>query len=630
MREAAMAALLAVALSACSGSPGEQLPTGAKKVNGVVTLPAGSVFDLAKLEVVTPYGAFPVDSGGRYSAVTPKDADSELAVQTEGGDVLLLGVSDGAAAPISAASTAEALLYYLVGGMWLPADEQDMVRDLLRDRSEIDDLAPHVERLLGAGENGLMAPDQDFQNAIQAAYASLLADAGLQSATIRLPICPALFGPAQVGQSVIIHDGTSSLSGAKVLHSPEGVGVVAYNELRRPAALIAYEVSWEDDQQVTTLVEPPVEVARVDVPATDNLELFAALLDVVTGDAPWAPVLSPALVLPGHDGASSTQYELVLIGPSLTSDTLPISSDPRFTSLHDEWEDVAFDKNVELFLDEMLIPLLEVYGFGQVAKLTGAKLSKARAAVKQIYDSHLLGLGVFLKTGTQGGYAAGLKFVLEELAVNKTLRSDTINMLTEAFDYSERNKHSVEVIDARLASHASAAAIAFAVEAVMVGGDVTKILTDLASTPEVASWAAESFPARFLIDPPVATITKEFAQATFRMRAVGDPPGGRYRFRWTTSGDHGELDDLMGGVGTVVDTQSPEIYYFHNDPVVLSRDHMDTILMEVFIVENGVDQIPEDAKPIGKGQAMVRGEDEGELCVWTCEDDGLCTITCPE
>ncbi len=625
----ALAATMVLVLASCGGSPGEPLPTGATRVTGVVTLPAGSPVAISALEVVTPYGSYPVDDGGRYTALALKGADSELAVHTTDGDLLLLGVSRGASAPISSSTTAEALLYYLVGAMWLPADEQDTVRELLRGRPEIDALTPHVARLLAAGGNGLGAPDQAMQDAILAAQASLLADSGLQAAVARVPVCSALLGPAQVGQSVIIHDGTTSQAGAMVLHSPGAPGVVAYNELRRPAALLAYEVSWTDVDQNETLVEPPVEVARVEVPATDNLELFAALWDVATGSASWAPVISPALILPGHDGASSTQYELVLIGPSLTSDTLPIWDDPRFTSLHDEWEDVAFEKNVELFLDEMLIPLVEVYGLGQVAKLTGSRLTQARAAVRKIYDTHLQGLGVFLKTGTQGSYASGLKFVIEELAVNKTLRSDMITMLTEALAMSDRNKASIEAIDSRLAAHASAAAVAFAVEAVMVGGDVTKILVDLATTSQVASWAAEAFPARFLVDPPLATITRDYAMAKFEVRAVGDPPVGNYRFRWTTSGHHGELDDLMGGEGLVVDTTSPEIYYFHDDPVVLDADDIDTVLLEVFLVENGAQEIPVDAKPIGKGQAMVRGEVPGERCVWECDSEGVCTIYCP-
>src|SRR5690606_30277877 len=134
---------------------------------------------------------------------------------------------------------------------------------------------------------------------------------------------------------------------------------------RRPAALVAYEVEWEDLDHQVHEVEPPLAVAHVDVPATDELELFAALGDVITGDAPWRPVLSPALPLSGREGASLTRYQVVLIGPSLTTDTLPVWDDPRFASLHGAWGEVRFERSVDLFLEGMLRTLRVVYALGQ-------------------------------------------------------------------------------------------------------------------------------------------------------------------------------------------------------------------------------------------------------------------------
>src|SRR5690606_37262546 len=107
------------------------------------------------------------------------------------------------------------------------------------------------------------------------------------------------------------------------------------------------------------------------------------------------------------------------------------------------------------------------------------KLKAARDGVKAIYDSHLLGLGVYLQAGTTEGYALGVKFVLEELAKNKTLRLDMLEMVSRALDLSDRRKISIEAADARLAAQASAATIAFAVETVMVTGDITKFISDL-------------------------------------------------------------------------------------------------------------------------------------------------------
>jgi hypothetical protein len=627
-----VAALVAVSfLAACGGPPGEQLPADSRQVSGKVVLPPGHGVDMASLEVVTPYGAYPVAADGSFSALVIDAGEAELGVELPGGELLLLGSTGGGATDLSLQSTAEALLYYAVGGMWLPLEQQDTIRSLLRGAPEAASVASQLQRLLLAGGNGLTGPDGEFEDALEAARASLLVDYKLRVAAERVGYCPALLVPAQSGtQSVIIHGGTDEQAGAMLLHNPQGLGVVAMNGLRRPAALVAYEVEWEDLEGEVHAVEPPVEVARVDVPATDNLELFAAIGDVLTGDAPWRPVLSPALVLPGRDGAALTRYEVVLVGPTLAGDVLPIATDPRFFSLHDDWDELKFDKTLELFLDEMLVPLLEAYALGQVAKLSSAKLAQFRESVKSIYDSHLLELGVYLKTDTVGGYAAGMRFVLEELAVNKTLRLDMIEMVIEALELSDRRKLSVEAIDARLAARAAASAIAFAVEAVLVGGDVTKILSDLTGTPAVAGWSVEAMPAKFLIEPPSATITRDNALAQFQVVSVGDIPDGYYVFKWSTSGLHGVVDDLMGHEGVVIETQAPAVHYFHDDPLTVNADHVDTILVEVFVFDGPVDAIPDDARPVGKGQAVVRGQGPDDpLCVWECDEDGICTIWCP-
>jgi hypothetical protein len=246
-----------------------------------------------------------------------------------------------------------------------------------------------------------------------------------------------------------------------------------------------------------------------------------------------------------------------------------------------------------------------------------------------VYDSHLLGLGVYLQAGTAEGYASAVRFVIEELASNKTLRLDMLEVFAEAMDLSERRAISIEAADARLAAHASAAAVAFAVETVLVAGDITKIVTDLASAPAVASWQADVMPARFLVHPPLATVSKVETSVEFGVVSIGDPPSGNYRFRWSTSGHHGVIYDYMSPEGLVLDTTSPEVLYLLEDPLTVQSGDVDTILVEVFLVENGVDEIPADARPIGKGQAEVHGQGEEDLCVWECDEDGLCWISCP-
>src|SRR5690606_24836489 len=114
--------------------------------------------------------------------------------------------------------------------------------------------------------------------------------------------------------------------------------------------------------------------------------------------------------------------------------------------------------------------------------------------------THLLGLGVYIRAGPSG-YAQGMRFVLEELAVNNNFRLQTMEMVSEALEQSRRNRLSTEVTTKRLAGRAAASAIAAAVQTVLVSGDVAKILYDLTGTPRAASWQAEVAPARFVLQP---------------------------------------------------------------------------------------------------------------------------------
>lgn len=493
--------------------------------------------------------------------------------------------------------------------MWLPSNLQDRVRSLLANAPEVGALATELDRQLGAGTNGLTDPDAGTLAAIDAAQASLLADAGiaaLSSYALSEVARGATLTPAAVDASNIIIEPTTSQSGAEVVQNPSGPGVVAQNSYRRPAALLAYETSWEDLDHVETEVSPPKLIGQVDVPATGQLELLNALWDAVSGDAPWAPEVSGPLHLAGHEGASRTHYQLVLVGPSVAGGNSAIMTDPRFTGMHDDWDDIFIDKSIDLFLEQLVVPLIEVYGMGSMARLDAAKLAKMRERVHAIYDSHLLDLGVYLSKG-RNGYAQGLKFVLEELVENNTYRLDMTTMIREALQESDANKATVDAMEQRLSSRANATAILAAVQAVLVGGDVAKIMYDLgASWPEVG-WTAVSAPALFALSPGSAAVSRGESSAKFMVVPKGNTEG-NYRYRWTTSGTHGDLSDLLQPDAKTLDTDQKEVWYFHASPATIQDSDHDDVSVEVFEVPEGATSIPAGAKPIARMAAEVHGD----------------------
>ena len=546
--------------------------------------------------MTTSVGTYPVDVDGTFRADVLGGADSEIGVETAGGDLLLLGASDGSDVVVSVESTAEALLYYLIGGMWLPVEPQDDVRALLRGIGEADAVAAELRRQVLAGGNGLVDPDAATLAALRAAHEALFEDVEIAASFAAVTggaMAAASVGTAEVdGTNIVIDPGGATQSGVQVLHNPSGAGVVGQNSFRRPGALLAYEVAWEDADGVETPIDPPVPAGRVDVPATGQLEVLNALFDVLTGDAPWSPVLSPGLNLPGRADASRTHYRLVLLGPSTSADVPAILSDARFAEFHDEWDDVILEKSLELFLDELLLPLVEMYGLGALAKYDAGKLTELRTRVRVIADEHLLGLGVYLRAG-RTGYADALKFAISRLVESREFRLELTETIFEALTESDRNRAAVEAMERRLSTRASATAIAAAVQAVMVGGDVDKIMLDLSDSTAAEDWSVISAQALFALSPGLAIVSRDSPSAKFTVLPKGTLTG-TYLYRWTTSGEHGTISDLLSD-GTGIDTDSNEIWYFHDWPTDIQDDDVDSIVVEVFEVEPGAASIPTGA-----------------------------------
>lgn len=593
---------LAVAMTACSGGgTSERLPEGTRATQGLVVLPAGSPFELDALQVTSPYGSHPLDANGGFTATVDATSVLELGVETASGELVLLGTSHGDQIDISVDSTARALLYYAIGGMWLPEEHQNRVHALLAElTTETSAVAAHLARLLAAGGNGLLEPDAALTEAIALASQALL----LTPAVAQLRLTPSDYTPLSEGESsVLIHSGTTTRSGAQVLHGPHSSSILVMNEYRRPAQLLIYEVATEDADGVETAVDPVNLAGTIDVPATGQLELLNALIDVVTGESPFAPVTSPAADLFGVPGASKTHYELVLIGATNHDSQWPIVNDPRFSGEQDLWHDVYFEQALALFLDEMLLPVIETYALGKVAAIDAAKLAAFRDRTRIIYRRHLSEVGLYL-TVSQRGWANAMKFALDEVVRNPVLRTDLLDAVVEALKISDRNKLNVQTVERRLASRASASAVTLAVQGLMLTGDMAGILQGLTASHWAVNWQAEVAPVLFYLSPTYVQLdTLGRGQEVFTLEAH-QGVSGNFRFRWSTSGNHGTISDYFQD-GTEFETDATEVFYTHNSPPHMLEGQTDTVTVEVFSLEPGATSIPPDAEPIFRQTATI-------------------------
>lgn len=604
-----LAALALAALAGCGGAPPPDAAEPLIEVAGRVVLPAGSPIAPASLRVVTPFGDAPVAPDGAFVATVKGSGPQELVVTDAAGRLVLIGLAGDGSAEASVDTTAAALVHAALGAFTLPHDRQQRVWDEIDALSGVVDVAVLVREALLAGTHLPWEGGDALTAALEATRGPLpttqaRSGAAAQGAprVLRAVVAPS----AEAGNvAITVEPGGGVLQGgAAVLVNPDGPGIVVQNHARRPAALLAYQVAY-DELGGTVPIDPPVLVGRLEVPSTAKLEVFDALYDVLTGDAPWVPVTTEALELPLHAGSARTHYQLVLLGATTDVVTRPaLYDDARFPrSERDAWLEVVVDKQIESFLDDVALPLLETYVFGRTGVVEGARLAKLRRDFRALNDAQLARIGVHLRAG--GSYALAVSFVLDELVRNQRYRLDFLDVVRAALSESERNRFEFEHAEARLRMRAGAAGVAAAVQVALSVGDLGAVLNDLANAPAAVGWTAVAAPRRFALTPESARVTRTAPQVAFTVAPVGEVVGA-LRYRWSTTGRHGRLTDgLQQGAG--FDTVHANVWYTHTDPLAIEDDHEDTVTVEVFEVPTPTTPIPGGAVPIARLDATVRG-----------------------
>lgn len=617
-------ACAALLLSAC-GNGGRSVDNGPKEVDidpvditGNVIIEGGAPAVFGGLHVTTPFGTYPVAADGKFTATTATEGVATLLAQDGQGELLLIGNALNGTVELSTESTALALVYYAVGGMFLPPEVQETVQTLIRDLPEFETVTAEVARLLAAGTNPLRNPDEGLTSALEAVQQQLLDAVGLDAVGLDAVGLGRLVSPQHDGAAdeaaVLIHDGSRTRSGVQIMHDPDGsfagAGIVALNSYRRPAALLVYEVAREDSEGVRTDIAPPNLVAEVDVPGTRQLNILNSLTDVISGGAPFTPVSSEAVGLEGIFDAAKTHYVLVLIGPSSHDSVMPIVSDPRFAGELERWNEVYAEKSLDLFFNEMLLPIIMTFAIGDIAKVDAAKLASMRDRMRIAYRTNMPGLSRYLSV-KDWNYLAIMRASLAEIAENRILRSSFLEPLEEALRVREGRKFDIQAMDRRLAANARASAVTAVIQGVMTATDVSAILSNITSSFWADSWRAETAQALFILKPAhVELIANEEAQATFVVeprRQVQGP----LLYRWSTSGMNGTISDYLQD-GQEFDTDSNEVFYTHDRPSRMVAGESDTVTVKVFRIKDGTDTIPPGAEPIHQSTAQIVVVEEEE------------------
>ncbi|MBB6049054.1 hypothetical protein [Armatimonas rosea] len=221
----------------------------------------GTLPTYTALQVATAFGSeSPAASGA--ASVQVIQAETTLGFVTEAsGAILYYGWLSGTQTALSAASTAEVLLYYALAGYLLPAEIQERVRAIIAASDSVRlRIGPAVASFLAANPKRLSGDTTSLLGLVATEAESLL---------------PAV---SAATRGVIIQ--TPGLrSGVEVAQSKEPNAVFAQNKYLRRAMLVVNQIGYTDSKNVPIdqLVAPrvPLQLSLSEIPVPKSYDSFA-------------------------------------------------------------------------------------------------------------------------------------------------------------------------------------------------------------------------------------------------------------------------------------------------------------------------------------------------------------------
>ncbi|MBB6049058.1 hypothetical protein [Armatimonas rosea] len=221
----------------------------------------GTLPTYTALQVATAFGSeSPAASGA--ASVQVIQAETTLGFVTEAsGAILYYGWLSGTQTALSAASTAEVLLYYALAGYLLPAEIQERVRAIIAASDSVRlRLGPAVASFLAANPKRLSGDTTSLLGLVATEAESLL---------------PAV---SAATRGVIIQ--TPGLrSGVEVAQSKEPNSVFATNKYLRRAVLVVNQIGYTDSKNnpVDQLAAPllPLQLTTAEIPVPKSYDSFS-------------------------------------------------------------------------------------------------------------------------------------------------------------------------------------------------------------------------------------------------------------------------------------------------------------------------------------------------------------------
>lgn len=522
-------------------------------VAGLVTLPSGASLAPAALRVETAIADVAVGADGGFLASAQQGGVQLAAAHGANGSPVMFGWFDGPHHVVTARTTAEVLAYFDLGGYQMP---ESAVRDSVRSYLASADLDP-LETAIATMLRG------------PAATATLATPAIVQA---RVALLQRLRSAGSLPHGIIIDPSGQEQSGVFV----DQVGlnsVTITNHRRRRVRAFVDRVSYVPQGLGATVASPvagqPIPLAAV----TAATSVIGTGINILFGNSAWTPVVSAPQPVPlAPANAVATRYRVTVVGPGNPNPNVPLSLEQR-----DEQRRASF----ETLVLEALLPLLD-----QLLQADNALQSKGTGTdvsslVSKFIDVLPSGVLEAAAAGDMQGALQGAWSLLQDSGPGQDL------LLNVFFTTIAANGVPQDVILAKAKTWTKVLTI---VEAVATAGDLFYVVKHSATANDAEVWDVNVGEAQVQLDPPFALIANSDLQLLHAvvLEATDGGPAPVFHYRWSTTGNVGEICAQFAGCSTSIPSSSRDVVSYSPD---IHKEGTDQVTVVVYIVDNGKEEV---------------------------------------
>jgi hypothetical protein len=527
-RSLGLAVLTTVALVGCTAEvpESEQL----REVSGCVELPEG----VKAATVVNAVQEVGLDRDGCFVLWARVEGPQLAVALTAGGEPVRMGWLSPERDTLDARMTAEALMYYAIGGPLAGLEATEKLQELLAESISVDEVADAIDAALVDDARAFGAEQPEVAEVVAQVAARLLAgkDGEEQSDGPR----PAVLvdpGDEQSGVRVVLTSGVNSIT--------------LVNSKRRAAHAFVSRVSTFDGEGRETA--SPAEIKDLPVASVQSLtgwtDGFSQIVQASyspgglggSESVAYVPRSTSPVQVDNVEGAARTRYRLVVVGPGLGAGV-----SGELTSK--QTEQLLFT-SARFLVTDFLIPVLVQHvvpnlGAGDAVGddlLDGMATDLAKLVLQQ--------LPAAANQMAQGDGMGAVSTMWNALVGSNTLRDALLELIIERL-YDFRTDASTAATQ-----RASGAAMAFAkavgaVDALLTAADVSFLVQSVASSNRADAWELDVTAATVRFDPASYEVNPNTtARLNVNVIDASDDAVFEYRFRVDSA-----LGTLANGITT--------------------------------------------------------------------------------